>query len=100
MHCHWKTVAGCLSKALEAVTAGWAMCSAGPAAALLPGANDALQSIAGRPRFLDPEATRPLAAPIHRGRGAAPISPQPDGNEEADGGKRYSIMISMQCQPS
>ncbi|KAK9852092.1 hypothetical protein WJX84_010284 [Apatococcus fuscideae] len=62
--------------------------ASGPAAALLPGANDALQSIAGRPRFLDPEATRPLAAPIHRGRGAAPISPQPDGNEEADGGKR------------
>lgn len=39
-----------------------------PAAALLPAAGDALGQVAGRPAFLDPEATRPLARAIHRGR--------------------------------
>ncbi len=46
-----------------------------PAAALLPAAGDALGQVAGRPAFLDPEATRPLARAIHRGR---PVSCSPD----------------------
>lgn len=35
---------------------------------LLPSAGAALGLVAGRPAFLDPEATRPVARAIHRGR--------------------------------
>ena len=74
------------------------MCSVGPAAASLPGANDALQNIAGRPRFLDPEATRPLAAPIHRGRDGGLPAPQLDGalaDAEADRSSRSAFQLQL-----
>ena len=44
------------------------------AAAPLPAALDALGASAGRPAFLDPEATRPIAAPVHRNRVRAAAS--------------------------
>ncbi len=74
---------------LDAVTAGHGMCSVGPSTAALPAAADALQSVAGRPRFLDPEATRPLAAPIHRGRGVGQLPSQAE-LDMADAASRNS----------
>lgn len=52
----------------EEATSSGAEAAAAEQASLLPSAGDALGLVAGKPSFLDPEATRPLARPVHRGR--------------------------------
>lgn len=83
---------------LEGMTGGCALCSIGPAAATLPAAADALQSIAGRPRFLDPEATRPLAAPIHRGREGGLPAPQLNAASVDAETSRHSRFVPPHCK--
>lgn len=52
----------------------------GPAKADLPPPLGALSTLGGRPAFLDPAATRPIAQSIHRSR---PAAPPPSSTEAA-----------------
>ena len=56
------------------------------AVAELPDPLAALGAATQRPRFLDPEATRPLAEPVHRGR--PPLRPSDEPADRPEGGRK------------
>jgi hypothetical protein len=70
---------------------------------LLPDPMAALSAVRHKPGYLDPEATRPLAAPIHSTRPAAPVRPpEPTGDGSGAGGgekRKAEWDISMMAPP-